>query len=65
MLYTNKHIKIMKTFIITLAIMFALPSMANENNKGFNYAKHNKAKKRRHFMNRVFNLNNCKHYKHK
>ena len=53
----------MKTFIITLAIMFALPSMANESPKGFNYAKHYKSKKRRHFLNRVFNLNNCKHYK--
>jgi hypothetical protein len=53
----------MKTIIIALSIMFALPTLANETTKGFNYAKHYKAKKRRQFLNRVFNLNNCKHYK--
>lgn len=55
----------MKTIIITLALMFALPTLANENRpkKGFDYAKNNKHKRRRHFMNIVFNSNNCKHYK--
>ncbi len=55
----------MKTIIIAIAVFFALPTMANENRprKGFDYAKHNKHKRRKHFMNRVFNLNNCKEYK--
>ena len=53
----------MKTIIITLSLMFALPTLANETTKGFNYAKHNKHKRRKHFINRVFNLNNCKEYK--
>lgn len=56
----------MKTIItLSVSLLFAISTMANENRpiKGFDYAKHNKAKKRRHFMNRVFNLNNCKHYK--
>ena len=36
----------MQTFIITLALMFALPTLANENRpkKGFDYAKNNKHK---------------------
>lgn len=54
----------MKTIItLSLSLLFAIPTMANETTKGFNYAKHNKVKKRRKFLNRVFNLNNCKHYK--
>jgi hypothetical protein len=54
----------MKTIItLSLSLLFAMPTMANETTKGFNYAKHNKAKKRRQFLNRTFNLNNCKHYK--
>lgn len=53
----------MKTIIITLSLLFAMPILANESAKGFNYAKHYKAKKRMKFFNRVFNLNKCKHYK--
>ena len=53
----------MKTILIALSLMFALPTLANEPPKGFNYSKNNKMKKRKKFMNRVFNFNNCKHYK--
>lgn len=53
----------MKTIIITLSLLFAMPILAHKGTKGFNYAKHYKAKKRKKFMNKVFNLNKCKNYK--
>ncbi len=38
------------------------PKYPKPNNSGFNYAKHYRKQHRTNVLNRLFNLNGCKHY---
>jgi hypothetical protein len=61
----------MKGLVLVIGVMVSFGSFANSESfdkpdhpKGFNYAKHYRKAKFVRFMNRTFNLNNCKGKSH-
>ena len=61
----------MKSLLLIFGLMISISSFANDNiggndkhHKGYNYKKHYRKARFVRFMNRTFNLNNCKHASH-
>jgi hypothetical protein len=60
----------MKTLLLIFGLMICVSSFANDDNgnhkapKGYNYKKHYRKARKVRFMNRTFNLNNCKNKSH-
>ncbi len=62
---------IMKSLLLIIGLLVSVSSFAINTNdggnkapKGYNYKKHYRKAKKVRFMNRVFNLNNCKGKSH-
>jgi hypothetical protein len=47
----------------TLEVSASVEQFNKGNDPGFNYKKHYRKAKRTRFLNRVFNLNNCRQYR--
>jgi hypothetical protein len=52
----------MKAILITIMLVLSGTVLATPPTNGYNYKKHYKKCKRVKAMNRIFNLNGCKHH---